>query len=113
MRTFYATGEDVILEDLPAGTTGLLARRASGEEVKGVIEGVVEGVARLEGLASGTYVMEAVAADGKILAEEMTTVGAHPGERPVLGFATSFDETSVEPVLDWLRALRCTVVQIY
>ena len=62
---------------------------------------------------SGTHILEAVSADGKILSEELTTVGDHPGERPVLGFATSFDEASVAPVLGWLKALRCTVVQVY
>jgi hypothetical protein len=54
-----------------------------------------------------------MAADGSVLAEELTTVGAHAGERPVHGFATSFDDESIPSVLDWLRELRCTVVQIY
>ena len=65
------------------------------------------------GLPSGTYAVEAVGPDGDVLAEELTTVGAHPGERPVPAFATSFMDESVPAVLGWLRALRCTVVQIY
>ena len=40
-------------------------------------------------------------------------MGAHPGERPVHGFATSFGSENVAATLEWLRALRCTVVQIY
>ncbi len=71
------------------------------------------GTARLAGLVPGTYAVEALAAGGRSLAEELTTVGAHAGERPVHGFATSFDDESVPAVLEWLRALRCTVVQMY
>ena len=65
------------------------------------------------GLPGGTYSIEALGADGGVLAEELTTVGAHPGERPVHGFATSFQDDDVPAILEWLRALRCTVVQIY
>ena len=65
------------------------------------------------GLVAGTYTVRALDATGSILAEELTTVGAHPGERPVHGFATSFGEDDVPDVLEWLRALRCTVVQVY
>ena len=50
---------------------------------------------------------------GDLLAEELTTVGAHAGERPVHGFATSFEEQDVPGVLSWHRALRSTVVQVY
>ncbi len=109
LRTFYRTGDEIVLEDLPPGTAAVVARRATGE----FAEAPVERVARIEGLVGGTHSLEAVSAEGKILAEEMTTVGNHPGERPVLGFATSFDEASVVPVLGWLKALRCTVVQVY
>ena len=52
-------------------------------------------------------------ADGELLAEELTTVGAHQGERPVHGFATSFEDEDVPAVLEWHRALRSTVVQVY
>ncbi len=109
LRTFYRTGEEIVLEDLPSGTVRVVARRATGH----FTEAPVERVARLEDLVRGTHTLEAVSADGQVLAEELTTVGDHPGERPVLGFATSFDEASVAPVLKWLKALRCTVVQVY
>ena len=52
-------------------------------------------------------------ADGRVLAEEFTTVGAHAGERPVHGFATSFTDDAVDEVLAWHRCLRSTVVQVY
>lgn len=107
--TFYRTGEEIVLEDLPSGTARVVARRATGD----FTEAPVERVARFEYLVNGTHALEAVSADGQVLAEELTTVGGHPGERPVLGFATSFDEASVAPVLGWLKALRCTVVQVY
>lgn len=96
---------------MPAGTARLLARHARTGAVEAELDG---GTARLGGgLGPGTYALEALAGDGTVLAEELTTVGAHPGERPVHGFATSFDADSVPGVLEWLRALRCTVVQIY
>jgi dextranase len=78
-----------------------------------LVEAEVGKEASFEGLVGGTYSIEALAADGSVLAEELTTVGAHAGERPVHGFATSFDPDSVPTTLAWLRALRCTVVQIY
>jgi dextranase len=64
-------------------------------------------------LAGGTYCMEAFDDAGALLGEELTTVGAHQGERPVHGFATSFGEEDTPPVLEWHRALRSTVVQVY
>ncbi len=97
------------MEHLPAGTARVVAQGAKGE----VADAELHGVARFAGLPGGTYSVEALAADGRTLAEELTTVGAHPGERPVHGFATSFQDDDVPAVLDWLRALRCTVVQIY
>ena len=69
--------------------------------------------AQLPGLAPGTYAVEAWSADEELLGEELTTVGARPGDRPVPGFVTSFSPDAVEPVLAWLRALRCTSVQFY
>jgi dextranase len=109
LRAFYLAGDEIVLDELPAGTARLRARRADGE----VVEVATSGGARLGGLEVGTYSVEAVSAGGEIIAEELTTVARHQGERPVLGFATSFDDSSVAPVLDWLAALRCTVVQVY
>lgn len=109
LRCFYSLGETVTLLSLPEKTARVVARRASGE----VIEAPLPGVARLAGLRAGTYGIEALDAKGQVLAEEFMTVGTHPGERPVHGFATSFETGDVEPILAWHRALRSTVVQIY
>jgi dextranase len=109
VRAFYRTGEEFTLATLPAGTSQVVARRARGD----LVEAEVGKGASFPGLVGGTYSIEALAADGSMLAEELTTVGAHAGERPVHGFATSFDDESIPAVLDWLRELRCTVVQIY
>ena len=109
LRAFYGTGEDVVLEVLPPGTSHVVARRARGD----IVEAELGQGAHFAGLGPATYAIEVLGADGAIQAEEFTTVGAHPGERPVHGFATSFDVGSVPAALDWLRALRCTVVQIY
>ena len=109
LRAFYRTGEEIVLATLPAGSSRVVARCARGD----VVEAEVGDGARFRALPAGTYAVEAHAPDGAVLAEELTTVGAHAGERPVHGFATSFQTESVPAVLDWLRALRCTVVQIY
>jgi dextranase len=109
VRAFYQANEEIIVANLPAGTSRVVARRAQGD----LVEAQVGKAASFAGLERGTYSFEAVAADGSLLAEELTTVGAHAGERPVHGFATSFEDESIPRVLDWLRELRCTVVQIY
>ena len=109
LRAFYRTGEEIGLE-LPVGSAGVVARHAGGGVVKASVGG---GEARFAGLAPGTYAVEALGHDGSLVAEELTTVGAHAGERPVHGFATSFEAGAVPEALDWLRQLRCTVVQIY
>ncbi len=109
LRAFYRTGEEIGLE-LPVGSAGAVARHAGGGVVKASVGG---GEARFAGLAPGTYAVEALGHDGSLVAEELTTVGAHAGERPVHGFATSFEAGTVPGALDWLRQLRCTVVQIY
>ena len=109
LRAFYRTGEPIVVTSLPTGTARVVARRARGE----LVEAEVGRQASFAGLEGGTYSVEALAADGSVLADELTTVGAHAGERPVHGFATSFDEENIPAVLDWLGKLRCTVVQIY
>ena len=78
-----------------------------------MVEADLDDGARFAELPSGTYAVEALDAGGDLLAEELTTVGAHPGERPVHGFATSFEEEDVAAVVSWHRALRSTVVQVY
>jgi dextranase len=109
LRAFYRTGEDIQLSSLPAGTAQVLARVARGD----VVEAERGSGALFRRIGAGTYAVEARGPDGRLLAEEFTTVGAHAGERPVHGFATSFVPEAVPAVLDWLKALRCTVVQIY
>ena len=106
---FYRTGEEVGAAMLPVGTSRVVARRATGE----VFEADLRDGARLADLPPGTYAIEALDAGGELLAEELTTVGAHQGERPVHGFATSYQDGDVPAVLEWHRALRSTVVQFY
>jgi dextranase len=109
VRAFYRSGEEVVVTSLPKGSASVVARRATGE----LVEAEPGGVARFAELPAGTYAIEARGVDGALLAEELTTVGAHPGERPVHGFATSFGDEDVPVLLEWHRALRSTVVQIY
>jgi dextranase len=109
VRSFYRTGEVIELSRLPVGTSRVVARSSTRDEV----EGEVGDGARFAQLPSGTYSIEVLDVDGKLLAEELTTVGRHAGERPVHGFATSFGDNDVESVLAWNRALRSTVVQVY
>jgi dextranase len=78
-----------------------------------MFEAEVTADARITQLPSGTYCVQALGANGEVLAEQFTTIGLHQGERPVHGFATSFSPEDVLPVLAWHRALRSTVVQIY
>jgi dextranase len=67
----------------------------------------------LSNLSAGTYAVQAIDESGRLLGETITTVGGHPGERPVHGFATSFTDNDIPSVLEWHRSLRSTVVQIY
>ena len=62
---------------------------------------------------AGTYAVHALDETGRLLGEEITTVGSHPGERPVHGFATSFRDEDIPSILEWHRSLRSTVVQVY
>ncbi len=109
LRAFYRVGEEVRVATLPVGTSRVVARRATGD----VVEAELGEGARFSGLSSGTYAVEALDATDDLLAEELTTVGAHAGERPVHGFATSFEDQNVPDALSWHRALRSTVVQVY
>ena len=109
VRSFYRSGEEIVVATLPEGTSRVTASRAFGQ----VVETTLDDVARFEALTSGTYNIEAYDVNGALLGEELTTVGSHQGERPVHGFATSFGVEDTSPVLDWHRALRSTVVQVY
>lgn len=110
LRAFYPAGAYVALTSLPAACERVIARRADGT---GIEVQAAHGAAQLDGLAPGTYRVEAVESSGAVLCEELTTVARHPGELPVHGFATSFQDDAVPQTLEWLQALRCTVVQIY
>lgn len=109
LRCFYTVGEAILVKDLPVETSQVVARSA----VRGDYVAVFEDDARFDDLPSGTYSVEAHSADGRILAEETTTVGSHQGDRPVHGFATSFRDDDIPSVLEWNRLLRSTVVQVY
>ncbi|HUA40386.1 MAG TPA: glycoside hydrolase family 66 protein [Streptosporangiaceae bacterium] len=111
LKTWYAAGEPIAVGPVVPGTGHVLARSAAGDEHPAVTGR--DGSAELPGLPPGTYAVEAWSADGELAGEELTTVGAVPGDRAVPGFVTSFRLDAVEPVLAWLRALRCTNVQFY
>jgi dextranase len=109
VRTFYRSGEEVIVAALPVRTSRVTASRATGQ----VFEAKLDVSACFAELPCGTFSIEAFDDTGVLLGEELTTVGAHQGERPVHGFATSFGEEDIPLVLEWHRALRSTVVQVY
>jgi dextranase len=109
VRSFYRTGEEIVVAALPVGTSRVTATRAFGRATLARLDGV----ARFDELASGTYCIEAFDDADVLLAEELTTVGSDQGERPVHGFATSFADEDAPLVLAWHRALRSTVVQVY
>ncbi len=110
VRSFYLSERELTVTDLPEGTATVVAELASGRSLLGRID---RAGARFDGLEAGTYAIRAHNATGRVLAEELTTVGAHAGDRPVHGFATSFTDDAVVDVLEWNRALRSTVVQVY
>jgi dextranase len=110
VRTSYLGAEPLEVAGLPAGTRRVRARSALGSVGDARL---TPDRAVLTGLRPGTYAIEAWSADDRLLAEELTNVVTTPGERPVPGFATSYQPDAVPGVLDWLRALRCTTVQCY
>jgi dextranase len=109
VRAFYRTAEELQVTTLPAGTARVVACRATGK----VVEAELDVVARFSELSGGTYAIQALDGIGGLLAEELTTIGTHQGERPVHGFATSFQDLDIPPILTWHKALRTTVVQVY
>ncbi|MFI5035012.1 MAG: glycoside hydrolase family 66 protein [Acidimicrobiales bacterium] len=109
LRTFYRTGEEFTVALLPPGSERVVATRPTGESSHAEpVDGAI-----FRGLSPGTYAVQAFDGSGDLLGEEFTTVGAHAGERPVHGFATSFAPEDGAEVLAWHRSLRSTVVQIY
>jgi dextranase len=109
LRSFYRKEEEIALSVLPIEAHSVIARRADGS----AIEAERINDKWLFALVNGTYNIEVFDSSGTLLCEEITTVGSHQGERPVHGFATSFQDSDVEEIIGWHRALRTTVVQIY
>ncbi len=109
LRAFHSVLEDIVIADVPQGSARVRALLASGES----IEATHDGPWTLRNLISGTYAVHAIDESGRLLSEVLTTVGRHPGERPVHGFATSFTDDDVASVLKWHGSLRSTVVQVY
>lgn len=109
LKTRYAPRQEVVVGDLPPGTEEVICRTAFGEvhhlETR-------SGRAVATQLPSGTHAFEAWSGD-ELLGEELATIDDAAGSPPVMAFATSFVSEKVDAVLSWLRALRCTVVQVY
>jgi dextranase len=110
LKSGYLVGQPVRTGMLPDGAAEVIARSAFGRTYGSQAAG---GEVILTGLPPGTYAVEARAAGGQLMAEELTTVLARPGDSPVPGFASSFNPDAVPRVLAWLRDLRCTSVQFY
>ena len=110
LRTGYSHGEAVDVADLPKETRHVLVRTARGTTYEAAL---VNGVATFASLPVGTHALEARSGSRTLLAEEFFSVRYGPGDDPIMGFVTSFGESSRHSVLTWLRDLRCTVVQVY
>ena len=110
LRAAYRVGEDVVVEDLPDDAAQVIVRTARDRTYDASIRGAAATVA---GLPVGTHALEAHAQTGDLVAEELFSVRENPGDDPVMGFATTFDDVSRPGVQSWLGDLRCTVVQVY
>jgi dextranase len=109
LKTRYDPSREVEVEDLPPGTEAVVCRTAFGEEHHLDLR---SGRAVSRELPAGTHAFEAWSGD-QLLEEEFATIDPAVGSPPVMAFATSFVADEVDRVLTWLRALRCTVVQVY
>src|SRR5664280_1051028 len=110
LRTAYLAGNEVVIRDTPDGTASALVRTAFGRTHDGI---VTDNVVSFTNLPVGTHELEVRSKDGVLVADEIFSVVRHVGDDPVMGFVTTFDESARESVLEWLRDLRCTVVQVY
>jgi dextranase len=110
LRCAYTTGEQIVTAGLPSDARAALIRTAFGRTFAGRI---ADGEARFDAIPAGTHMVEIYDREERLLAEEIVSVRDDPGQDPILGFATSFDEDTVPSTLQWLRDLRCTAVQIY
>jgi len=109
LKTRYAPSEKVVIGDLPPGTDKVTCHTAVGEVCN---LNMNSRYAFSTALPAGTHAFEAWSG-GQLLGEEFATIDGAAGSPPVMAFATSFVVEKVEEVLSWLRALRCTVVQVY
>ncbi len=109
LRAFHSIHERIVIEDVPKGTVRVRAQLASGV----AIDAQLDQQWTLPNLPAGTYAVHALDETERLLGETITTVGSHPGERPVHGFATSFRDKDIPSILEWHRSLRSTVVQVY
>jgi dextranase len=110
LRSCYLADDEVTVTHIPSSTVSALVRTAFNTKQEGTLG---EDVVRFSNLPVGTHSLEVRSRDGALIAEELFSVTRHAGEDPVMGFVTSFDSSSRESVLAWLRDLRCTVVQVY
>ncbi len=110
LRSLYLTDEEIVLRALPHETAAAVVRDAFGQTFAGRVQA---GSAHFGEIPAGTHTVELLDGDGRRLAEEIVCVRENAGDDPIMGFATSFDAASVPATLDWLRRLRCTVVQFY
>ena len=95
---------------LPNQTVNAHVVDASGRSHEALFD---RGTVTIAGAPEGTHTLVVRDESGNVLDEEFFGVREYPGEDPVLGFVTSFDDASRDGVLAWLRDLRCTVVQVY
>ena len=109
LRSFHPTGDDIVIYQAPIRTARVVALASSGV----TLDAVYQDGWTLAGLRPGTYAVQSIDDNYCLLGEIVTTVGEHPGERPVHGFVTSFQDEDVAKVLAWHRSLRSTVVQVY
>jgi len=110
LRSSYLIDEDLVLDELPVGTRRVIATTAWGSTTEAMMS--AQG-ALLRELPEGTHSIRALDANDTTLAEDFTTLRRFRGEDPIMGFVTSFDASARDEVLEWLRDLRCTVVQVY
>ena len=80
VRAFYRTGDDVTVATLPVGTSRVVARRATGE----VVDADLGVGARFPDLGPGHTPSRRSTPAATLLAEELTTVGAHRANGPYM-----------------------------
>lgn len=110
LRSAYLLGEVVSLHELPLGAVRVVATDAWGTSVDADLTALG---AQFGQLTEGTHAFSILDANEVLMAEDFATIRRVAGSDPVMAFVTSFDASSRDEVLAWLRDLRCTVVQMY